>query len=320
MSLDTYQTISASILARCPVADVLLARQWTEYAFRIVAERRRWSWLTRYGQFIFPTISTAGSVSVIQGSTTVTGTGTAFTAAMVGQQFRPASTVPLYDIIAVNVGAQTLTLANPYGGYTNTTLGYQIYQAYQVAPSDYHAFITAVDPYNQWRLWINQLQTSDLDAIDPARAYTGNGPYTIVFHDYASATLMDALNLSGPPLPRYEFWPQVTINKVIPFMYETRATDISDSGAELPRYVRGDVLLEHCLGQAAAWPGPEGRPNPMFNLALADRHNLNFERMANELERQDDEVWEQNLTYNDWYQYRYAPFPLTANYLQSHAI
>lgn len=318
--LDTFSSISSSLLARCPVADLLLSRQWVSHTFRRIMERRRWSSLTKYGQFIFPQVYNTGTVTVTQNSTTVTGVGTAFTAAMVGLQFRPTATVPIYTINSVNVGAQTLTLDFPYGAATQTTLGFEIFSAYPIVPTDFHSFITAVDPANNWRLWINMLSQADLDAIDPRRSYAGSYPYLILFHDYASPDLMTALNLSGPPLPRMEVWPHVKVNKVVPFMYETRWTDLEDANASLPRYIRGDVLLEGALAQAAAWPGPEGRPNPMFNLNLSIYHKTEFERMVNELERQDDEIWEQNINYSDWFLFPYAPFPLTASYIQTHAI
>ena len=122
-------------------------------------------------------------------------------------------------------------------------------------------------------------------------------------------------------LPRFEIWPHQTAQYVYPFLYEARATDLSDTGAVLPRYIRGDVLLELALAEAARYPGPSAdRPNPYFNIKLSDMHQMRAERMILDLERQDDETFEQDVTFQMPLGFPYATPLGDASWLQAHAI
>ncbi len=128
--------------------------------------------------------------------------------------------------------------------------------------------------------------------------------------------------ISNAGVPRYELWPHGQSNKVYPFLYEIRATDISDPRTVIPRYIRGDVLLEMVLAEVAMWPGPSNdQRNPYYSEKMAAVHLARSERMIQLLEVQDDEVWMQDL------QYQYPSMswewatPLgDARFLQSHAI
>ncbi len=86
MALDTLDTIARRVLLRFPAAGYPLAREWVDFAFRQVAERRRWSWLVKENQFLFPLPVTAGTVTMTRSSNAVVGSGTAFTGAMEGNR------------------------------------------------------------------------------------------------------------------------------------------------------------------------------------------------------------------------------------------
>jgi hypothetical protein len=108
---------------------------------------------------------------------------------------------------------------------------------------------------------------------------------------------------------------------VYPFLYECRPPDLSDPGATLPRYIRGDVILEMALEQAAAWPGSEGKQNAYFNLGLANRHKEYWTKMVYELERQDDETAEQDARYQYYTSLPFCPYPFAdAHWLQTHDV
>jgi hypothetical protein len=102
---------------------------------------------------------------------------------------------------------------------------------------------------------------------------------------------------------------------VLFFLYEVRATDLWDSGADLPRFLRGDILLEMALAEATRWPGPSiENPNPGYNLALFRSHQADAERMLREMELQDDEVWAQ-----DYSRFTSLPFaPFDSSFMQKH--
>lgn len=408
MALDTYQTIWNKVLLRCPAADPGLAKDWVTNAFREVAERRRWSWLIRTGQIIVPNQYNTGTVACTLGLSTITGSGTAWTADMIGRQFRVGVNAPIYTINAF-YSATSLGLDQVWGGSSISGAGYQIYQCFFPVPVDFHAFQCLWDPAMNWRLWLN-IQQDELNMVDAQRANTGQS-YLISFRDYTTAyqgtiapavqivgsgavpipggtytgvanalftiqittagqsgtavfewkknsaafttnvttdgngyaqALSDGLSVSFPTgqtynlndmfviscqsissvgVPRYELWPHRTSAYVFPFLYECRAADLQDPGATLPRYIRGDVLLEMALAEAAGWPGADvNSPNVYFNPVTMQRHSRRADNMVAELERQDDETSEIDLTYPAM-GLPLAPYPLgDAHWLQSHAI
>lgn len=313
MALDTYSSIVGRVKLHCPLAGEALARDWVTNAFRRVGERRRWSWLMKQGQFILPALYNTGTVTVTNGSATVTGAATGWGGELTGRQFRIASTTPIYTIIEV-VSATELTLSLPWGPETATTQEYQIYQAFQTPPSDFHAFISIWNPAFNWQLWRGVDQVT-LNYADAQRANIGTS-YVIASRDWNTTA----------NLPEFELWPHnvATTTTVYPFLYEVRPTDLQDPDAVLPRYLRGDVLMEMALSQASRWPGTETAKNPYFDLRLSQQLEARSEFMIGEMERQDDETFLQNATYQmpyaPWPFPGNAPYPLDASWLQSHAL
>jgi hypothetical protein len=162
--LDTYDSIVNSLLLRCPLAGGQLAEQFINYAFRDLIEKRKWSWSISQSQFIFPAAYTTGTATVTNQSNQVTGSGTVWTTAMIGYQFRTSTLTPIYTIIAVNAGTQTITLDQPWGAASSANSGYKIYIAYQIPPTDFHAFVSIWDPNFSWSLWstVSQAELNSL--------------------------------------------------------------------------------------------------------------------------------------------------------------
>lgn len=316
MPLSTFADLWRGVLLRCPSASPFLAQQWVQYRFRNIVERRQWSWLIKNGQFIVSNAITSGTVNVTRGDAEVAGVGTTWDGSEVTKQFRPSYTYPIYTILDVNVGAQTLTLDEVYGGPTQSSLGYTIWQAYFTVPSDFHKFTTVVDPAFNWQLWL-QIQQPEINMWDAQRSNQGTS-WVVSPYDYCNQKFAD------PPLPRYEFWPHTFINRVYPFLYESRPADLNDTGASLPRYVSGDVILEGALADAARWPGPSRDiVSPYFNLQLATHHEQRFLDQVYRMEIQDDEVAETMVNYGSpsMGTMPFAPLPWAdAAWLQNHAV
>ena len=74
------------------------------------------------------------------------------------------------------------------------------------------------------------------------------------------------------------------------------------------------------LEKASAWPGPSAdKPNPYFNLNLSLYNKGEVERMIAELERQDDEIYEQSVQYTNWMSMPFSMVPLLDSaYMQKH--
>jgi hypothetical protein len=313
--LNTYSQCWKYVLERCPLAGPMMAQEWIQWSFRKIGETRSWSWLQKPNQFLVPDAVNSGTVNLAANDQTVFGVGTTWDGSEVGKQFRTGLTYPIYDIGAVDTNAQSLTLTQPWGGPAIAGTGYQIYRAYYTVPEDFHSFITVWDPAYNWQLWTRPTQF-ELNIWDSQRASSGNG-YCVSFRDYNS----DFVAAGSPALPRYEIWPQQYTQKCYPYLYEARWQDLNDTGAALPRYIRGDVLVEGALWQCAMWPGASpSAANPYFNLTLAKMHQDTFMKAVYELERQDDELNDQIVTYTSHLSLPWAPFPFAdSRFLQSHA-
>src|SRR3990167_3554288 len=78
---------------------------------------------------------TTGTASITNGSTAVTGSGTTWTAAMVGRKIRFGSDLPWYRI-ASRSSDTAIVLENVYQGTTNTAATYEIYKDEYKLPAD----------------------------------------------------------------------------------------------------------------------------------------------------------------------------------------
>lgn len=181
---DTYAEVWGRVLLRAPNLGPKLAQDMVRNAFRRLAERRRWSWLVKQSQIIAPAVYNTGTCTVTLNSNIVTGSGTAWTAAHIGRQFRRGLLTPIYTIASVQSGTQ-LTLDQVWGGATASAVTYEIYQAFFEMPSDFHQFITVYDPEFNWRLHLD-VDQREINAFDAQRANSGNA-YLVSFRDYSTS-------------------------------------------------------------------------------------------------------------------------------------
>jgi len=314
VALDTFNSIVGRVQLHCPAAGLVLARDWVNNAFRRIAERRRWSWLIKQNQFVFPAAYTTGTVTVTNASATVTGSGTAWDSTMIGLQFRLGVATPIYTISDVP-DATTLTLEQVWGPATASAQTYKIYKAYLTPQTDFQSFISVWDFTQNWQLWLNVDQML-LNTADAQRSNVGNA-YVVAWRQWNTT----AVGVLGANQPMYEFWPHVQQAAVYPYLYEARCGELVD-GDTLPRYIRGDVLMEMALSQAARWPGTDTEKNPYYDINLSRSLESRTEKMIEQMEVNDDNTFLQDATYQmprcPWP--FGGPFPMDAAWLQSHAI
>jgi hypothetical protein len=128
--------------------------------------------------------------------------------------------------------------------------------------------------------------------------------------------------ISNSGIPRYELWPHQQAAHVYPFLYESRPNDLNEPNATLPRYIRGDVIVDMALEDISLWPGPsQDKPNQYYSPKNAVYYKERALEAIQLFEVQDDNVWEQNLSY----QYPSIAWAMAtplgdARFLQSHAI
>ncbi len=166
---DDFSTISNNILLFAPSLDIAQAQQITQMAFARFAERRIWSWLVGSSCFVPVDIYQGGTATVTQGSANVTGSGTAWTAAMQGRQFRVGLYTPIYTISSVT-SPTTLVLDQAYAPVSASGVTYFIYQAYFPTPVDFREFLTLKDPQNNNYRLNHNITQNQLDAADAQRS------------------------------------------------------------------------------------------------------------------------------------------------------
>ena len=301
---NSYLEMSRSLRLYCPSLDIFLAQQFIRDAYRQILERRDWSGLRAENQIQFHDQKVDGSVTVANGSTSVTGNSTSFAASDIGRQFKAGVGSPIYTI--TNVVGQVLTLDQAFGAANVTAGSYTVFDGYVTMPSDFKRLIVAVDPQTGYKLrhWVTQDQ---LLRWDPQRNFFGL-PYAFVDRRYNTAGLV-----------QYEAWPYSTAQRIVSYYYIKQGVDLVND-ADTPIWpIRSDVIVTRALVDVCRWPGTMDQPNLMFDKEYIRRSYLaEFEDKMIDLERQDENIYMTWLSDTEWYGWPWAP--LSANFLQSHAV
>lgn len=111
---------------------------------------------------------TTGTIAVTNGSNAIVGTGTTFTADMVGKQIRIASQNTFYTV-ATFTDATHITLSSNYSSTTQSGLSYEIFSAATDQWKDFGKNVTdyrCPDVYEDWVLWANGNQVAALNVTD----------------------------------------------------------------------------------------------------------------------------------------------------------
>jgi len=306
---NNFLEMSRSLRLYCPSLDIFLAQQFIRDAYRQICDRRPWSGLRAENQILFQNQKTTGTVTVVNNSTTVTGSGTTFASTDVGRQFKAGVGSPIYTITAVDVGLQTLTTDLAIGIASASGLSFTIFDGYVTMPTDFKKLIVAVDPQTGYKLrhWVTQDQ---LLRWDPQRNFFGL-PYALVDRRYNSSGVV-----------QYEAWPYSTSQRVVSYFYTKQAADLVND-TDTPIWpIRSDVIVSRALADLCRWPGVADQPNLMASGPNAEYNRRSylaeFEDKMVDLERQDEEIYMTWLSDTDWYGWPWAP--LSANFLQSHAV
>ena len=153
----TGQRAMVQRLANDGLADIASAYQWP------------FLWTRSFFTTIAP--YETGTVSVTNGSATITGSGTTFTAAMVGRKFRVGSQSAFY-IISAFVSTTEVTLETTFQGTTASAQTYSIFQDEYLLRAD-------VDYYKTLRqieegVALLSLNISEFDELVPTPEATGS--------------------------------------------------------------------------------------------------------------------------------------------------
>jgi hypothetical protein len=269
-----------------PNADIPMISVWLNTAARILYDRRLWFSLMIKGQLISSGFYSTGTVTTVAGSPIVTGVGTSWTTTMVGQALRVGYTSPIYNIIAVNVPAQQLTLELPWGGQPFSGIGYYITQYYYSIPNIKFIY-SMINLQMQYRIRTNVAQNL-LDNLDPSRLR--------VMYPWVCATMPPDSNGNY----QVELWPAANTPLALPYKAYVQPPNLVNDSDSLPPFIRCDVVVAHAIADALRY---RTKDNPYYSeavaLQIASEKLKEFEGEALRMEQADENLWRQDLETNE---------------------
>lgn len=224
-------------------------------AQQYISGRHPWSWLQTREVLQSVVDKTAGTVAITSGTTTVTGTGTAFAASDVGSfiQFGANTSGNDWYRITTFTSATSIAIEANYAGTTNLTAATYTIRKW------YYALSSAVDRIIQVRQAITPVRLYPMQFLamsrwTPMHSITGNPyAYAAAAQDaiYSSGTL-DAVNVGNWAIQLYP-WPSTAMNYEVDY-YRT-LTDLSANGDTglIPSKMRDTVLIDGSVAYTFAY-------------------------------------------------------------------
>lgn len=298
---STYETVWKKILVYAPECPIPIVQDSVNSAYSRALARETWSGLRKQSEFVIPAPYTTGTVTVVQNSLIVTGSGTSWTSALTNHQFFIAG-APFYTVASVDSTTQ-ITLDRIYAGTSAAAQSYTVQYLYLRCPSDFAGFTTVVDFENNWRIWTDFTQEK-LNIWDAQRTETGQ------------AWIMANSPRAADDTVRVELWPRPSAAKTFSFWYVIKPALLSASTDKPIFPIRGDSLRWGAMAEIALWPGLSTSPNPYFNLELHKVYDKRFGDEIAKIALEDQNLMQTNIAYDD---YGGLPFaPIDASYLQRH--
>ncbi|MCC6798317.1 MAG: hypothetical protein IT366_24605 [Candidatus Hydrogenedentes bacterium] len=181
-----------------------LAALWT--VLEAIRMKGCWSFWQARSQIVLLNAYSTGTVAVTQDSSAVVGTGTAFTAAMVGRKFRGAGN-EVYTITA-RADATHITISPEYQGASASGLAYTIFQDTYDLPSDVESVAGWWDATNQ--KWLRPVTMGAIGDCQNASNFTSAWPQKIAQYG------------TNAGVPQVVVWPAPQSRALIPLMYTRR--------------------------------------------------------------------------------------------------
>lgn len=283
------------------VVPIMMAKRWVRDRYRKVCEKQIWSFKVGRSAFGTSDIYSTGTLTLTNGSATVTGSSTVWTAAMVGRQLKVNGFV--FNITAFG-STTSITIDQAWLGPTTALLTYSIVTAYITpSPTDFHAFYSVIDPSNSWKLHLS-FTAADLDRIDARRSSAGT-PYIVANNTYNSSQVA-----------RYELWPHPTVQKMYTYSYERRIPDLADTDTP-PPIIRSDILVKGALADLARWPGTPERRNMMYDPYFAQwkSREAEFQQELDKAIVEDQSILFTDLSFGSSLHF----YPIDSNFMRNHA-
>ena len=217
-----------------------LVLNYINNAFRDYCDRRNWYGLLRRGQFVSPGYYSVGSVTFTNGSSTVQGTNTNWTASLGGvsilkQQIRAGFNAPILNIIGFNQSAQTITLDLPWGLPTATTVGYWITEYYYSVPNIKYVY-SCKNLQMMYRIWTNIAQNL-IENWDPARL------------QFMYPRILASMPPDAAGNTQFELWPAPNTQQAFPYLAYCYPDNLTLDTDNFPAFTRVDVIKARAVAE-----------------------------------------------------------------------
>ena len=197
----------------------LLCQQKLDWIQDDICSRFDFSWLKDYGYINTTPVYDTGTVTVTQDSTTLTGAGTTFAAAMVGRYFKVDDDDNYYEISAY-VSTTELTLASAYTGSTSAGASYNIYTVDYALATDFKKLV-----------WVKQLITPRMMIDIPETPMSNWYPDMFLRGEDVDPDSYTLTGLNASGYYNIRFSPVQTTRKQIYYCYIKQLSTINTTGA-----------------------------------------------------------------------------------------
>jgi len=139
--VKTFEDIYNSVLRRIkiPTTDtesLNAVKESVNTRYESIVFRKKWRWRRTQFDIVVPALYNTGTVAATNGSRQFVGTGTVWTAEMVGWFIEAGAKEETYKVVAIDVAAQTLELSATFQGTTNAAASYTLFKYEHGLPPD----------------------------------------------------------------------------------------------------------------------------------------------------------------------------------------
>lgn len=272
--MATYGDIRLRLSKLCTGVDLELIDGWISDVYTHALDRLPWKRLEREIVLQAPASYTDGTIAVTQGSASIVGTGTAWSAAMNGRIMRVSNREEFYQLTVLTT--TTATLDRPYEGPDDAEATYRVDQSVFVLPATARV-VRAVLPLHDREKPLDLVPPSRLDRISPQRNDYGVPRYAAPYWDSAAATPRMQLDLH--PIPQSPNDQGVTPSWSVDLICDASPLDANATSTSLLPWVRESIIIEGVMAKAKRHGLPDAQGNRKPDYVGANEHKKEYESL-----------------------------------------